>query len=80
MPNSYAYAAIALVVLAIVVLAGWWVMRWRRNIITAVENAARGEDAARKALEHAAVADVERRDLPAGVAGPRVRDTHKPLG
>jgi len=80
MPSAYGWAALAGLILAILITVAIWIARGKRQAVQAARNAARGEDAARKALEHEAVADVERRDLPPGVAGPRVRDVPGKLG
>jgi len=79
-PSSYGWAALAGLILAILITVMIWVRSGKRQAVQAAANAARGEDAARKALEHEAVAEVERRDLPGGVAGPRVRDVPGKLG
>ena len=79
-PSSYGWAALAGLILAILITVMIWVRSGKRQAVEASENAARGDDAARKAIEHEAVADVERRDLPGGVAGPRVRDVPGKLG
>jgi len=80
MPSAYGWAALAGLILAILITVAIWIARGKRQAVQAARNAARGEDAARKALEHEAVADVERRDLPPGVAGPRVRDVPGKFG
>jgi len=80
MASSYGWAALAGIVLAIVIIIAVWIRQGKRAAVESAERAGAAEDAARKAVEHEVMADVERRDLPAGVAGGRVRDVHKPFG
>ncbi len=71
---TWATAITALALLAFLVLAIAAIRRGKRDAVESAAREARAEDAARKAGEHEIVAEVERRDLPAGVAGGRVRD------
>lgn len=80
MASSYGWAAVAIALLTFLILAMAWIRRGKSVAVESAARAAACEDVARKALEHEAVADVERRDLPGGVAGPRVRDVPGKLG
>ena len=81
MPTSaYAWAVIVLVLVGFAV----WIRSAIRRGASAEAQAERETearlDAERKADEHKRVAEVERRPLPGGVAGSRVRDVPGKLG
>jgi len=80
MASSYGWAAVVLGILGILIALLFALRAMRTRAVSAAR--ARGErtDAEGKAAEHARVADVERRDLPGGVAGSRVRDVPGKLG
>ena len=74
MASSYGWAAVAIALLTFLILAMAWIRRGKTAAVESAARAAACEDAGRKAAENAAVVDVERRDLPGGVAGPRLHD------
>ena len=80
MPSSYGWAVAALALVAFLGIAIWVIRRGKREAVSAARTQGERTDAEGKAAEHAQVADVERRDLPGGVAGGRVRDVPGKLG
>lgn len=75
---SYSTVAGLGILLAGLVLALWWIRRREAQAASATELAARGEDAARKAVAHAQVADVRGRDL-GREPGLELRPSDKPV-
>jgi hypothetical protein len=67
------------ILLAAAILAAVWIRRGQAAAVAAARETAACDEATRRGKEHAAVAEVERRDLPGGVAGPRLRDVPKRL-
>ena len=80
MPTSYGWAGVVVGILLILGALLYALRAMRSRAVDAARTQGERTDAEGKAAEHAQVADVERRDLPGGVAGGRVRDVPGKLG
>lgn len=73
LPSVYGWAAVLALLIGGTILIRYWIRRGASAEAQVERETQDRLDAERKAKEHEAVANVERRDLPRGVAGGRVQ-------